>query len=389
MKKILIILFVIAAVGISIFIYTNKSGSKVKFKTDTITRGEIRSEVTATGTLNPIVLVNVGAQVSGLIKELYVDFNSSVKKGQPIARIDPSTFIELVTQAKANVDVAIANLSKAQTTLIDAKRTFEREKLLVKKDFEAFSIRDTAETNYLLAVAGVEAAKAQIVQTKAALKLAETNLEYTSILSPVSGTVVSRNVDVGQTVVAAMSAPTLFIIAKDLTKMQIDSSIVEADIGRIKLGQEVNFTVDAYPEIIFKGAVLQIRISPIIVQNVVTYDVVIKVNNDKLLLKPGMTANIAILTIKKEDTLMIPNAALRFTPAIEKDKSAPIKRFKDKGVWIVENDKPKRVGIKIGINDNMHTELLSDALKEGQEVIVESLNGQKSPKGPASGPRMF
>lgn len=388
MKKIIGIIILAVLIGIGIFIYTKKTTTKIKFKTGKITRGEIRSEVTATGTINPIILVNVGAQVSGLIKELYVDFNSPVKKGQVIALIDPRNFVEQVTQAKANVDVAVTNLAKAEATMVDAKRIYEREKLLVKKDFEAFSVRDTAETNYLVAKAGVDAAKAMIIQAKAALQQAETNLEYTRIVSPVNGTVVSRNVDIGQTVVSSMSAPTLFTIAKDLTKMQIDSSVVEADMGRIKLGEEVNFTVDAYPETTFKGTVLQIRISPIIVQNVVTYDVVVKVENDKLLLKPGMTANLAVLTSKKQDILKIPNGALRFTPTFERDKSVPIQRFKGKGVWILENGKPKRIAVKTGINDTSYTELVSDELKEGQEVIVESLMEQNTSKS-SSGPRMF
>ncbi|MBF0540769.1 MAG: efflux RND transporter periplasmic adaptor subunit [Nitrospirae bacterium] len=389
MKKILIVLFVLVLIGGSIFIFTRKTDNKVKYKTEKVVIGEIRSTVTATGTINPIILVNVGAQVSGLIKELFVDFNSQVKKGKVIALIDPRTFTEQVTQAKANLDVALTNLDKANATLFDAKRTFEREQELVKKDFEAASVRDTAETNYQIAKSGVGAAKAQIQQAKAALKQAQTNLEYTSIVSPVDGIVISRNVDIGQTVVSSMSAPTLFTIAKDLSKMQIDTNIVEADIGRIKVGQDVDFTVDAYPDITFKGVVQQVRNAPIIVQNVVTYDVVVRVENDKLLLKPGMTANIAILTSKVENILKIPNAALRFSPAREKDKSSPsVARFKGKGVWIIDNNKPKRISVKTGINDNSFTEILSGELKEGQDLIVESLIEQKSSQG-MQGPRMF
>ncbi len=214
--------------------------------------------------------------------------------------------------------------------------------------------------------------------------MAETNLRYAKIVSPVNGIVVSRNVDVGQTVAASFQTPTLFNIAQDLTKMQIDSSVVEADIGKINVGQPVEFTVDAYPEITFEGKVSEIRNAPIVVQNVVTYDVVVKVDNPELKLKPGMTANVSIIVSSKKDVLMIPNAALRFRPS-EMRKGAV---EKGSGVWILEEGKPKRVKVSTGISDGSFTELVQGDIKEGQEVIVESLEKAKN-QTRQTGPRMF
>jgi HlyD family secretion protein len=260
----------------------------------------------------------------------------------------------------------------------------ERNKQLLSKNLIAQSDFDTAETNYETADASVSAAKSQVAQSEAALSSAETNLFYTKIVSPVDGIVVSRNVDVGQTVAASFQTPTLFSIAQDLTKMQIDTNVAEADIGNIKFGQDVEFTVDAYPDTTFKGKVWQVRNAPIIVQNVVTYDVVIQVDNPELKLKPGMTANVSIIVSIRKNVLKIPNAALRFKP-VEKVKTAV--QQKGSGVWILEQEKPKRVPISIGISDGNYTELISGKINEGQEVIVESLTKAKARQ--PSGPRMF
>jgi len=384
MKKIVIISGILIVIAIAGFILFRGNGNEPKFRTDKIIRGDIEMAVTATGTVNPVTTVLVGTQVSGTIKKLYVDFNSPVKKGQLIARIDPALFEAQVNQAKANLLSAKANLEKAKATLVDAKRTMDRNKELFSKNLVARSDLDTAETNYETADASVIAAKSQVAQTEAALNLAGTNLRYTKIVSPVDGIVVSRNVDVGQTVAASFQTPTLFSIAQDLTKMQIDTSVDEADIGKIKVGQDVEFTVDAYPDITFKGRVWQIRNAPITVQNVVTYDVVINVDNPELKLKPGMTANVSIIVSIKKDVLKIPNAALRFKPA-EKGKTAV--QPKGSGVWILEQGKLKRLPISIGISDGNYTELVSGGIKEGQELIVESLT--KSKTQTPSGPRMF
>ena len=384
MKKIAIISAIIIGVAVAGFFLLRGRGNELQFGTDKVVRGDIEMAVTATGTVNPVTTVLVGTQVSGTIKNIYVDFNSPVKKGQLIARIDPALFEAQVNQARANLFAAKANLEKAEATLVDTKRTMERNKELLAKNLIAQSDLDTAETNYETAKASVSAAKSQVAQNEAALSSAETNLFYTKIESPVDGIVVSRNVDVGQTVAASFQTPTLFSIAQDLTKMQIDTNVAEADIGNVRVGQNVEFTVDAYSDITFKGRVWQVRNAPITVQNVVTYDVVIQVANPELKLKPGMTANVSIIISLKKDVLKIPNAALRFKP-VERNKTSI--QQKGAGVWILEQEKPKRVPVSIGISDGSYTELVSGKISEGQEVIVESLTKAKAPT--PTGPRMF
>lgn len=386
MKKILTVIVVLIIAAIAAFTFSRGKSDAPNFRTEKISRGDIVSMVTAAGTVNAVTTVLVGTQVSGTIKEIYVDFNSRVKKGEMIARIDPSTFEAQVEQARANLLSARANLEKSEATLLDAKRTMERNRDLFSRNMIAKSEADTSETNYVSAKAQVSVSKAQVAQGDAALRISEINLRYTKILSPVDGTVVSRNVDVGQTVAASFQTPTLFNIAQDLTKMQIDTSVAEADIGKIIVGQPVDFNVDAYPEITFKGKVSEIRNAPIVVQNVVTYNVVVKVDNRELKLKPGMTANVSIIVSEKKGVLRIPNAALRFRPSDASSKAAP--RDKGRGVWILEDKQPKRIGVTAGINNGSYTELISGEIKEGQELIVESLSKQSS-RPPQTGLRMF
>ncbi len=385
MKKILIGILIATVLGTAAFLLFRSKENEMKYRSEKVVRGDIVATVTATGTVNAVTTVLVGTQVSGTIKDIHVDFNSPVKKGQLIAMIEPAIFEAQVEQAKANLSSAKANLEKSEASLVDAKRTFERNKQLFLKNLIARSDVDTGETNYETSKAQVSASKAQVAQTEAALKNAQTNLGYTRILSPVDGFVISRNVDVGQTVAASFQTPTLFTIAQDLTKMQIDTNVDEADIGNIKVGQDVEFTVDAYPDISFKGTVSQVRNAPITVQNVVTYDVVIKMDNPELKLKPGMTANVSIILSTKKDVLRIPNAALRFSPA-DKDKGRV--QQKGPGVWVIKNKKPERMPVSLGISDGNYTELVSGGIKEGQEVIVESLIKPKENQRPA-GPRMF
>jgi HlyD family secretion protein len=312
MKKIIIAAIIVVLIGGGLLVYYKTKSGEVKYKTVPIQNGSLRATVTATGTVNAVKTVLVGTQVSGTLKELHVDFNSQVKKGQVIAEIDPASLQAQVDQARANTLAAKANVEKAKATLEDAKRTRDRNRQLFSKDLIARSDLDTSEATHDSNSAQVNSVTAQVAQTEAALRFAETNLRYTKIVSPVDGIVVSRNVDIGQTVAASFQTPTLFTIAQDLTKMQIDTNIDEADIGKIKTGQDVEFSVDAYPDSTFRGIVEQIRIAPITVQNVVTYDVVIKVDNSDLKLKPGMTANVSVVVASKEKTLKIPNAALRF-----------------------------------------------------------------------------
>jgi HlyD family secretion protein len=332
------------------------------------------------------VTVLVGTQVSGTIKAIYVDYNSSVKKGQLLAQIDPATFQAQVDQARANLYAAQANVEKAEAALLDARRTLERNKTLFQRNYIARSDLDTAETTEQSAKAQVSAAKAQVQQTRAALDYAENNLRYTRITSPVDGTVISRNVDVGQTVAASFQTPTLFNIAQDLTKMQIDANIDEADIGKIKVDQPVEFTVDAYPDETFMGKVFVIRNAPITVQNVVTYDVVIQVDNVSLKLKPGMTANVAIVLEAKKNVLCIPNAALRFKP---EGKEQDIKGLKGAGVWVLKDGNLERVEVKTGISDGNNTEMIEGPLNENQEVVVEALGSEKNNQNRDMGPRFI
>ncbi len=352
-KYVLLVIVLLAALALGgYFLYSRflQKGTNQKFRTMKVERGEISSVVTATGTINPVTTVLVGSQVSGTIKELYADFNSRVTEGQVIAQIDPALFEAQVEQgranllnaqaglmsAQANLKNAEANLNKAEIGLADAKRTLERNRDLFEKKVIAQATLDTAQTNYETALAQrevakaqleaaksqVESSKAQVEQAKANLKVHETNLRYTTIRSPVNGIVISRNVDVGQTVAASLQAPTLFTIAKDLTQMQVDTNVSEADIGRIARGQEATFTVDAYPDRIFRGTVSEIRNAPQTIQNVVTYDVVIQVDNRDLRLKPGMTANVSIQIEHKENILKVPNSALRFRPEFAKKEEA-------------------------------------------------------------------
>jgi len=353
-------------------------GDAPSYRTEPVSRGDIQQAVTATGTVNAVTTVLVGTQVSGTIKNLYVDFNSRVKKGQLIALIDPEMLEAQAAQARANV-------GKADAAFLDADRTLKRNRELFTKNLIPRSDLDTAETNY-------ESAKATLAQAKAALTVSETNLRYTRILSPVDGVVISRNVDIGQTVAASFQTPTLFTIAQDLTKMQIHTNIAESDIGVVKVGQAVEFTVDAYPDTTFKGKVWQKRQAPITVQNVVTYDVVIKVDNSDLKLMPGMTANVSIVITTQRDVLRITNAATRFRfperPAgAGAGANAGSAEKKGPSVWVLENGKPKRVSITPGISDGAYTEVASGDLKEGQQLIVESL--KKTKPQATSGPRMF
>ncbi len=386
MKKILFGLVILIAIAAGAFLKLRDKENKVRFKTEKLTRGNIQQVVSATGTVNAVVTVLVGTQVSGTIKEIFADFNSPVKQGQMIARIDPTILEAQEDQAKANLMAAKANVKKSEAALLDAERTMMRNKALFAKDLIARSDLETSETGYQSALAQVTVSKAQVAQTQAALNYSQTNLRYTRILSPVDGIVVSRNVDVGQTVAASFQTPTLFNIAQDLTKMQINTNVDEADIGTVKTDQNVEFTVDAYPDIIFKGKVSQVRNSPINVQNVITYDVIIKVDNSDLKLKPGMTANVSIIIAGKENVLIASSAALRFKPY---DKASGEPEQKGYAVWIIENNKPKRMKITPGISDGNFTEILSDTLEEGLEVIVESLGKSKDQQSMPRGPRFF
>lgn len=361
--------------------------AEARYRTAKVERGDLTQTASANGTLNPVVLVSVGTQVSGTVRKWYADFNDNVKEGQMLLELDPQLFRAQVAQSEANLASAQSQLKLAEANLARNRDLFAQE----------YVTRQELDTS----VQAAEAARALVAQVRAQLERDRTNLGYSVIRSPVAGVVVSREVDIGQTVAASFQTPTLFKIAQDLTKMQIDSSFAEADIGNLKVGQPVTFRVDAFPNRSFSGTVHQVRLNPTTVQNVVTYDVVASVENPDLALMPGMTAYVNIITAKRTDALMVPNAALRFRPA---DAAKPEKNGKPNGerggrgkdrpegvagtVQVLDNDQLRPVRVTLGITDGRFTEVLVGDLKEGDAVVVED---RKPPAKAASGPpmRMF
>jgi len=386
-NKILILIgiIIIAAVG---FAFTRGIKSPPKYKTVPVEKNTIIETVTASGTVNPVTNISVGTQVSGRITQIFADFNSPVKKGQLLAQIDTSLFEAQVQQAQASLLNAQANLQRIQSITANDLKTYNRNKALYAKNYIARSEVDLAEATYFSDKAQINSAKAQIAQASAVLNTSVTNLKYTKIISPVDGIVVTRNVDVGQTVAASFQTPTLFLVAEDLTKMQIDTNVAEADIGKVKVNQDVTYTLDGYSDMTFNGKVKQVRITPTTIQNVVTYDVVISVENKDMKLKPGMTANVSIITNKKANIKTVPNASLRFSPQIDED----MPRFKEQGVWVIDgqnNAEPKRIAVKTGITDGENTEVVSDILKEGDGVIIGNISKNKFKRANSPKMRMF
>jgi HlyD family secretion protein len=335
-----------------------------------------------------VTSVQVGSQVSGMIESLHADFNSIVKTGQVVARIDPFPYKARRDQAKASLANAKAALVKARVDLAQRKRELERAQSLLQEQFVSQNEVDVARTAHEGAQAQLEVAQAAVQQAEAALEAAELDLKYTVIRSPVDGIVIARQVEVGQRLTASFQIPMLFLIAEDLTNMQVDANVSEADIGGILEGKEATFTVDAYPGELFHGQVKQVRNAPISVQNVVTYDVVVGVRNSDLRLKPGMTANVSIIVARKDNVLKVPNAAMRFAPpkaTAVGGSTAPVspqlppgaespgkvKAERSKTVWRLSSDgDPQAVSVQPGISDGSSTELLTSELQEGDAVIV-------------------
>lgn len=371
-KKNQIIILTAAILAIILLVVINAQANGVKYQTRKVRRCTITEVVEASGTVNPVNTVSVGSTVSGLIKEIYVDFNSVVKKGQILAQIDPANFQASVDQATAQINNAESNLARMNAVTEMSRKTYVRYKNLYAKNFIAKSELDQAESNYLSNLAQVGAAKAQIAQARATYNTAITNLGYTKIIAPVDGTIISREIDLGQPVAASFQAPQLFTIAQDLTNMQIEVNVSEADIGKVKVGQEVTYTLDGYPDTDFTGKVTQVRISPTTVSNVVTYVVIVDVHNEDLKLIPGMTANVSIITDKREDVLCVPNVALKFTPETSGQK------YKNQGIWILQKNKPVRIDIEQGASDDTRFEVISDKIKEGDLVLTGSTGGKKS-----------
>ena len=457
-----VVAIVVLAGGITgAYLYTQGVGARTAFRTAAVSRGPLTAAVSATGTLNAVITVQVGSQVSGQIRELLADFNSLVKKDQVIARIDPDTFEAKVNQTKAQVDAARASVlnqqaavektradlenaraalaaaraqtAKSRVTVVDSKRTLGRNRDLRQRGLIAQADEDTAQAAYDSAVAQLDAsgaqeqaqvsavraaeaqlrvseamlqnATAQVAQNEAAQRQAQVDLDHTYIRAPVDGVVVGRTVDVGQTVAASLQAPTLFTIAQDLRNMQVDTNVDEADVGRVKVGQATTFTVDSFPGRTFTGEVVQIRKAPLVVQNVVTYDVVVTARNPEQRLLPGMTANVRIIIDQKEGVLQVPNAALRFRPpgveAAERERPAGRPSGPGGGggrgggapagrVFVLGPDgKPTALSLQLGIGDGTYTEVVRGELTEGQQVIVGvAVPGDRSQPPTGTAPRL-
>ncbi|HXE80988.1 MAG TPA: efflux RND transporter periplasmic adaptor subunit, partial [Vicinamibacterales bacterium] len=346
-----------------------------------VTRGSVVETVEATGQLEAVTIVQVGTQVSGTIKALYADYNSAVRTGQVIAQLDPSLFETQVEQARATLARLEADVERARVELAEAQRQARRARELDASRLISRSELEAAEAAERRAAAALKAAEAQTVQGRASLHQALVNLGHTTIRAPIDGVVISRNVDVGQTVAASMQAPTLFVIARDLEQMQVNARVDEADIGRIRPGQRVEFRVDAWPGETFTGTIRQVRLEPIVEQNVVSYLTVIDVPNPDLRLKPGMTATVAVEIARADDVLGVPTAALRFEPTAEvfamsgqlvEQGTARGGASTSHGVWVLEAGKLRRVPVKTGISDGVLTAVLEGDLEVDARVVTSA-----------------
>ena len=368
-KKHLLIGAGILVIGGAVYFCIPKT-SQVGYETQKVDTCTITQIVEASGTINPVNTVSVGSTVSGLIKEIYVDFNSEVKKGQILAQIDPANFEAAVQESQATINNAQATLARLKAEEDLASVTYKRYKNLYAKNFVAKSELDQAESNYKSIKAQINAANAQITQAQAKYKTALTNLSYTKIVAPVDGTIISRKIDLGQPVAASFQAPELFTIAQDLKKMQIEVSVSEADIGKVKEGQDVTYALDGYPDDEFTGKVSQVRLSSTTVSNVVTYSVIVDVENEDLKLKPGMTANVSIITEKSENILCPPNSALK----VSLDDT---KKYEHQGIWKIENKKPVRVEIETGASNDNVFEIVSDKIQKGDVIVIKQNRNTK------------
>jgi len=436
MKPLIIGVLLAASTGIGVrTYYASRESDAPKVATAQVTRGPVADVVAATGTLQAVTTVQVGTQVSGTVAWLGADFNSIVHKGQVIAKLDPSLFQTQVEQARANQAKVAADLDNAQVKVADAQQKYQRAKDLATKQLIAQSDLDAAKVAVDLAEATLRSIRAQVVQAQAAVNQAQLNLDHTIITAPIDGIVIGRSVDAGQTVAASLSSPTVFSIAADLSEMQINASIDESDIGRIRPAQRVMFQVDAYPAERFAGTVAQVRLQPSVIQNVTTYAVMINVPNAALKLKPGMTANVNIEIAAREDVVRVPNAALRFRPTAamftalgqtaptnsktinaetaehaeksfsansarsalnvvppsrsERDSKAttidalfgPLIEVQTEGrVWTYENNQLKPVPVRLGISDGQTTELINGDIQPDTAVVTNITTGAEATK---------
>ncbi len=440
---VILVVITVTSIVLGLTVFNRNNGNNSKYKKEAVDRGNIEALVVTTGSLNPVTIVDVGSQVSGEIEKINVDFNSQVKEGQVIAQIEQSQFLSRVSQEEANYQSAVASLEKAKVTFDNLQKKYERALSLFEKDLLSYEEKESIETNYYGAKSDIQSAEARLAQAKSQLETSKVNLTYTIIKSPIDGVVINRNINVGQTVAASFQAPVLFQIANDLTKMQVECSVDEADIGKVAEGQQVRFTVDAFPDENFRGVVKQVRYSPEIVQNVVTYTTIVEVDNPEMKLRPGMTATVSIVTGQALNAMRVPNAALRFTPNFSQEEMRALmakmkeERSSQRGaaspegapgqkrdfsrqdsqrtgsgqqqsgmrgqgmqgrqmrdfarVWIEdEKGSLKMVFIRKGVTDNSYTEVVWGELKEGQLVITgENTQGSRSNRPSSSPMRMF
>jgi HlyD family secretion protein len=389
-----------------IYYASTRASSMPVFATAPVTRGDVVEVVDATGTVQPVTTVQVGTQVSGTIKSLHADFNSRVRRGQVVAELEPSLFETQVEQARASLTRLEAEVRRAEVQLDDAEQKRARASALSERQLVPATDLETATVNVRVAQAALQGAQAQVVQARASLHQAEVNLAHTVITAPIDGIVISRNVDVGQTVAASMQAPTLFVIARDLREMQVEASIAESDIGRIQPGQPVSFRVDAYPAETFTGTVSQVRLQPVVEQNVVSYITVIDVPNGDLRLKPGMTANVTVEIARAADVLRVPNAALRVRPSADllaalgeppaACDTTPTSGRRDRSVtdldhaagtaaevWVLVDGRLSCVTIRTSITDGTRTAVVSGRLGQGATVVT-SISGDVAVASPSS-----
>jgi HlyD family secretion protein len=437
-RKIIWLVVLALLIGGGVYGYRYRESHKapeITYKTTPASKRRIVANITASGTVSALVTVQVGSQVSGRIQMLNADFNSHVKKGQVVAKIDPQLFQAAAAQANASHESAKANVTKAEAQANLSEKQLARTKALREQGLASQQDMETAEANAATDKASVDVAKASLSQARANLNTAQVNLSYTTILSPIDGVVISRSVDVGQTVAASLSAPTLFTIAQDLSKMQVDTNVSEGDVGRLTPGMGANFTVDAYPGKTFRGTISDVRNAPTTVQNVVTYDAVIKVDNDELKLKPGMTANVTIVYSQRDGVLTIPNAAIRFKPTnlevpptpapsgsaggggqwagADGGAAAPSGSLggrrggggpggmgrgrstknedgtETKTLWVMKNGTPTPVVLKLGLSDGTNTEVVSGDLAEGDAIVTDQEGGTTSAAGATTVKRLF
>jgi HlyD family secretion protein len=399
-----------ATVALTAFYRTAGDGT-TELTTAAVSRGDVVQSVKATGTLEAVTTVQVGSQVSGTIAALLADFNSQVKKGQVVARLEPSLFQTQVDQARATLVKLQSDAERSHVALEDAKVQQRRAETLSSQQLLPTSELDSARVATAQAEAALKSAQAQVSQARAALGQAEVNLSHTTITAPIDGIVISRNVDIGQTVAASMQAPVLFTIAQDLRQMQVNASVDEADIGKIATAQTVTFQVDAYPGKTFTGKVRQVRLAPVVDQNVVSYVTVIDVPNPELQLKPGMTANVAITIARANDVLKVPNAALRYrpdaqtleahglaaTPAAERSRAERVGRRTEaerapaehaqsrRRVWVLSGETLTAVRVQTGVDDGTTTAIVGGDLKEGARVVTGVVQATTATTQPSSG----